>query len=158
MTDALAFLALPALACAALVGIHAYFGIQVLTRKVVFVDLALALAAALGAAAALLLVDRAPQEAGHIRQILGGDILAVGWDELRWALPLYAAVGATYPFVAARLERRGAASWLREFAFYAAFGIVVTSSVALAGVLLLFAFLIVPAIHATRSWEPNAGA
>ncbi len=196
MADALAFLALPALACAALVGIHAYFGIQVLRRNVIFVDLALAQVAALGAtvafllghppqglaahgyalaftlvaaallastrtwsgrvpqeaqigviyvvaaAAALLLVDRAPQGAEHIRQILTGNILTVGWEELRTAVPLYLAVGIAYPLLAKRLRPTG---WIAEFTFYAAFGLVVTSSVALAGVLLVFAFLIIPA-------------
>ena len=196
MSDTLAFLALPALACVALVGIHAYFGLHVLKRNVIFVDLALAQVAALGAtaafllghspqsltahayalgftlaaatllassrywstrvpqeaqigvvyvvaaAAALLLADRAPQGAEHIRQILTGNILTVGWDELAWAIPLYAVVGAVYPLIARRLAP---GSWLGEFAFYAAFGIVVTSSVALAGVLLVFAFLIIPA-------------
>jgi zinc/manganese transport system permease protein len=199
MTDALTFLALPALACVALVGIHAYFGIQVLKRNVIFVDLALAQVAALGAtaaflighppqglaaqayalaftlaaaallactrawsrrvpqeaqigviyvvaaAAALLLVDRAPQGAEHIRQILTGNILTVGWEELRWAISLYLAVGVLHPFAARWLERRLPGRWLPEFLFYAAFGVVVTSSVALAGVLLVFAFLIVPA-------------
>jgi len=187
------FLALPALACAALVAIHSYFGIHVLKRQVIFVDLALAQVAALGAtaaflighppqglaahayslgftlvaaallastrtwsgrvpqeaqigviyvvsaAAALLLVERAPQGAEHIRQILTGNILTVGWDELKWAIPLYAAVGFAYPRIRIRQP------WLAEFAFYAAFGLVVTSSVALAGVLLVFAFLIIPA-------------
>ncbi len=196
------FLALPALACTALVAIHAYFGLHVLKRNVIFVDLALAQVAALGAtaafllghspqglaahsyaflftlaaaallastrtwsgripqealigvvyvvaaAAALLLVDRAPQGAEHIRQILTGNILTVGWDELRWAIPLYVAVGLVYPRVRVRNQ------WLAEFIFYAAFGLVVTSSVALAGVLLVFAFLIIPAaigvLHAVR--------
>ena len=186
-------LALPALACTALVAIHSYFGIHVLKRQVIFVDLALAQVAALGAtaafllghsplgvashlyslvftliaaailactrtwsgripqealigviyvvsaAAALLLVERAPQGAEHIRQILTGNILTVGWDELRWAIPLYAIVGLAYPRIRVRNP------WLAEFAFYAAFGLVVTSSVALAGVLLVFAFLIIPA-------------
>ena len=219
MSDALAFLALPALACAALVGIHAYFGIQVLQRGVIFVDLALAQVAALGAtlafilghapqgaaaygyalaatlaaaallastrawssripqeaqigviyvaaaAAALLLVDRAPQGAEHIRQILTGNILTVGWGELAWAAPLYLAVGIAYAFAARRLRDRG---WLADFAFYAAFGVVVTSSVALAGVLLVFAFLIIPAalgvLHAATfprqlaiAWIAGAG-
>jgi zinc/manganese transport system permease protein len=194
--DALSFLALPALACTALVGIHAYFGLHVLKRNVIFVDLALAQVAALGATAAfllghspqslaahsyalaftlaaaallastrswsthvpqeaqigviyvvaaagaLLLVDRAPQGAEHIRQILTGNILTVGWDELRWAIPLYLAVGIGYPFLARAFTRPG---WPAEFLFYAAFGLVVTSSVALAGVLLVFAFLIIPA-------------
>jgi zinc/manganese transport system permease protein len=205
MTEALSFLALPALACAALVAIHAYFGLHVLQRNVIFVDLALAQVAALGAtaafllghptqslaaqayalgftlaaaallastrtwsgripqeaqigvvyvvaaAAALLLVDRAPQGAEHIRQILTGNILTVGWNELEWAITLYAAVGLVYPWIARRLKPSG---WIAEFAFYAAFGIVVTSSVALAGVLLVFAFLIIPAaigvLHGAR--------
>jgi zinc/manganese transport system permease protein len=193
MRDAIAFLFLPALACTALVGIHSYFGLHVLKRNVIFVDLALAQVAALGATAAfllghspqsfaahsyalgftlaaaallastrawsnrvpqeaqigviyvvaaagaLLLVDRAPQGAEHIRQILTGNILTVGWDELRWAIPLYLMVGLIYPHIRLRNP------WLSEFAFYAAFGLVVTSSVALAGVLLVFAFLIIPA-------------
>ena len=195
------FLALPALACVALVGIHAYFGLQVLKRNVIFVDLALAQVAALGAtvaftlghlpqspasyayslsftlltavvlastrawsaripqeaqigiiyvvaaAAAILLVDRAPQGAEHIRQILTGNILTVSWSELAWASGLYLVVGLSHP----RLKATG---WLSDFAFYAAFGLVVTSSVALAGVLLVFAFLIIPAaigvLHADR--------
>lgn len=205
MIEALSFLALPALACAALVAIHAYFGLHVLERNVIFVDLALAQVAALGAtaafllghppqglaahayalgftvaaaallastrawsgripqeaqigvvyvvaaAASLLLVDRAPQGAEHIRQILTGNILTVGWSELAWAIALYAAVGLAYPWIARALKPSG---WISEFAFYAAFGVVVTSSVALAGVLLVFAFLIIPAaigvLHAKR--------
>ena len=196
MSDAIAFLLLPALACTALVGIHSYFGLHVLKRNVIFVDLALAQVAALGATAAfllghspqslaahtyalgftlaaaallastrawsnrvpqeaqigviyvvaaagaLLLVDRAPQGAEHIRQILTGNILTVGWDELRWAIPLYVTVGIGYPLLVRTFKPSG---WLAEFLFYAAFGLVVTSSVALAGVLLVFAFLIIPA-------------
>lgn len=196
MIDAVSFLALPALACAALVGIHAYFGLHVLKRNVIFVDLALAQVAALGATAAfvlghapqsltahlyalgftllaaallactrawstrvpqeaqigvvyvmaaataLLLVDRVPQGAEHMRQILTGNILTVGWVDLAWAVALYAVVGAAYPRIAARLAPSG---WVAEFAFYAAFGLVVTSSVALAGVLPVFSFLIIPA-------------
>jgi zinc/manganese transport system permease protein len=189
------FLALPALACAALVGIHAYFGLHVLKRNVIFVDLALAQVAALGATvafmlghapqslaayawslgfalaaavllactrrwsgrvpqeaqigviyvvaagAALLLVDQAPQGAEHIRQILVGNILTVSWEDVRNAIALYAAVGIVHPLLARRLRE----GWFAEFAFYAAFALVVTSSVALAGVLLVFAFLIIPA-------------
>jgi zinc/manganese transport system permease protein len=184
-------LALPALACAALVAIHSYFGIHVLKRQVIFVDspaqsrrarcdrrvpprapsakprrarlLAglhagrrgrarldadLVRSRAAGSAdrrdlrrvggSRLLLVERAPR-GEHIRQILTGNILTVGWDELRWAIPLYAVVGLVYPRIHVRQP------WLAEFAFYAAFGVVVTSSVALAGVLLVFAFLIIPA-------------
>jgi hypothetical protein len=49
MIEPLIFLWPPFLVAVCLVGIHAYFGIQVLARKVIFVDLALAQIAALGA-------------------------------------------------------------------------------------------------------------
>ena len=180
-----------------LVGIHAYFGIQVLARKVIFVDLALAQIAALGAtvafmlghpaqssatygyslaftllaavllaftrawgtrvpqealigviyvvaaAAAILLIDRAPQGAEHLKQILTGNILTSGLDEVAVIVPLYAAVGLLHWLLRRRLTGAGSLVW--EFVFYATFGVVVTSSVAIAGVLLVFSFLIIPA-------------
>ena len=55
MMAALEFLWPPFLVAFCLVGIHAYFGIQVLTRNIVFVDLALAQIAALGATVAFML-------------------------------------------------------------------------------------------------------
>jgi len=197
MTDTVAFLWPAFLVAFCLVGIHAYFGIQVLTRNVIFVDLALAQIAALGAtvafmlghpaqslatysyslgftvlaagllaftrtwsarvpqealigviyvvsaAAAILLIDRAPQGAEHLKQILTGNILTAGLDELKVIAPLYVAVGLTHWLLRRRLAQAGSVAW--EFVFYATFGIVVTSSVALAGVLLVFSFLIIPA-------------
>ena len=47
-------LAIPFLACLVLTGIHAYLGLHVLARGVIFVDLALAQIAALGATIAIL--------------------------------------------------------------------------------------------------------
>src|SRR5947209_2392970 len=189
MSDVLAFLWPPFLVAVCLVGIHAWFGIQVLARKVIFVDLALAQIAALGAtvafmlghpaqglaaygyslgftvlaaallaytrdwsgripqealigviyvvaaAAAILLIDRAPQGSEHLKQILTGNILTTGLDELRLIVPLYAAIGLLHWLLRARLAQAGSPLW--EFVFYATFGVVVTSSVALAGVLLV---------------------
>jgi zinc/manganese transport system permease protein len=197
MSDALAFLWLPFLVAVCLVGIHAYFGIQVLARKVIFVDLALAQIAALGAtaafmlghpaqslatygyslaftlaaaillaftrawagrvpqealigviyvvaaAAAILLIDRAPQGAEHLKQILTGNILTSGTHDLALIVPLYAAIGLLHWSLRTRLTGAGSLAW--EFVFYATFGAVVTSSVAIAGVLLVFSFLIIPA-------------
>ena len=197
MIEALTFLWPSFLVAVCLVGIHAYFGIQVLARKVIFVDLALAQIAALGAtvaftlghpaqspatygyslaftllaavllaltrswgtrvpqealigviyvvaaAAAILLIDRAPQGAEHLKQILTGNILTSGLDEVAVIVPLYAAVGLLHWPLRHRLS--GAGSLLWEFVFYASFGVVVTSSVAIAGVLLVFSFLIIPA-------------
>ena len=180
-----------------LVGIHAYFGIQVLARKVIFVDLALAQIAALGAtvafmlghpaqspatygyslaftllaavllaftrawarrvpqealigviyvvaaAAAILLIDRAPQGAEHLKQILTGNILTSGLNDVAVIVPLYAAIGLLHWLLRRKLTGAGPLVW--EFVFYATFGVVVTSSVAIAGVLLVFSFLIIPA-------------
>ena len=49
MTDMLSFMAAPFAACLVLVGLHAYFGIHVIERRILFVDLAVAQFAALGA-------------------------------------------------------------------------------------------------------------
>ena len=65
MIEAVAFLWPPFLVAVCLVGIHAYFGIQVLARKVIFVDLALAQIAALGATAAFMLGHRRSRTYGY---------------------------------------------------------------------------------------------
>ncbi|MEH2513544.1 zinc/manganese transport system permease protein [Nitrobacteraceae bacterium AZCC 1564] len=197
MIETLSFLWPAFLVAVCLVGIHTYFGIQVLARKVIFVDLALAQIAALGAtvafmlghpaqspatysyslaftllaavllaltrtwgtrvpqealigviyvvaaAAAILLIDRAPQGAEHLKQILTGNILTSGLGEVAVIVPLYAAIGLLHWLLRSRMSGGGALIW--EFVFYASFGVVVTSSVAIAGVLLVFSFLIIPA-------------
>lgn len=199
MSEALSLLWLPFLVAFCLTGIHAYFGIQVLARGVIFVDLALAQIAALGgtvafmlghaaqspqtyayslaftfaaallltgtrvwagripqealigvlyvvaAGAAVLLIDRAPQGAEHLKQILIGNILTSGASDLATIIPLYIAVAIAHLGAAALLERFSRVAWPSDLLFYASFGIVVTSSVAIAGVLLVFSFLIVPA-------------
>src|SRR5256714_10112597 len=95
------------------------------------------------AAAAILLIDRAPQGAEHLKQILTGNILTSGLNEIAVIVPLYAIVGLSHWLLRRQLTGTGALFW--EFVFYASFGVVVTSSVAIAGVLLVFSFLIIPA-------------
>ena len=197
MIEALGFLWPAFLVAVCLVGIHTYFGIQVLARNVIFVDLALAQIAALGAtvafmlghpaqslatygyslsftllaavllaftrawatrvpqealigviyvvaaAASIVLIDRAPQGAEHLKQILTGNILTSGLGEVAVIVPLYLAIALLHFVLRNRLAQSGSLFW--EFVFYATFGMVVTSSVALAGVLLVFSFLIIPA-------------
>ncbi len=209
MPDILQLLGIPFLVALTLTGIHAYFGLHVLARNIVFVDLALAQISALGAttafmlgylpqsegaylyalaftlvgaallsftrhwtgrlsqetligviyvtaaAAGFLLVDQAPQGAEHLKQLLIGSILTVSGDDLFRLLALYAAIGALHWVLRRRFlllsfqpdeaRRRGLRASLWDFLFYASFGVVVTSSVAVAGVLLVFSFLIVPA-------------
>lgn len=196
-----------------LTGIHAYLGVHVVERGVIFVDLSLAQIAALGttvaylagydlhsstaylfslgftffgaaifamtrvhrktripqeaiigivyvvsAAVAILVMSKATQETEHLKDMLVGNILSVTWPELGKTAALYALVGLFHYIFRRRFlaismdqhaaEQQGLNIRLWDFLFYMSFGFVVTSSVAIAGVLLVFCFLIVPSVTA----------
>src|SRR5438034_4073751 len=214
-TSVLAFLAAPFVASLILTGIHAYLGVHVVERGVIFVALSLAQIAALGAtiallmpmtggdphapftywvslaftflgalvfstirsrraripqeaiigicyavasAAAILAMSKATSESEHLKDMLVGNILAVSWQEVGKTAALYGAVGLFHyvfrkRFLAISIdpekaEAEGVSIRLWDFLFYASFGFVVTSSVAIAGVLLVFCYLIVPSVAA----------
>ena len=119
---------------------------------------------AVSAAAAVLVLDRAPQGSEHIKQLLVGSILTVTLKEVGTLALLYGIVGAIHwairrPLLEISFDPSAALAkgrWIGwwDFLFYASFGFVVTSSVQIAGVLLVFSYLIVPAAIAallTRS-------
>lgn len=113
---------------------------------------------ALAAAVAILIIDRAPHGAEHIKEVLTGSILWVKWQTVAIAAVVYAAVGAFHYVFRERFllisndpdeaYRRGINVRLWDFLFYMSFGLVITLSVNTAGVLLVFVFLVVPAIMA----------
>src|SRR5712675_1169732 len=206
------FLVLPFLASLILTGIHAYLGVHVVERGVIFVDLALAQIAALGAtiailigmdphgrgayflslgftflgaaifamartrrghipqeafigiayavasATAILAMSKATGETEHLKDMLVGNILAVSRAEVAKTAVLYGVVGIFHYFFRkkfllistdpAKAEASGLNIKFWDFLFYASFGFVVTSSVAIAGVLLVFCYLIVPSVGA----------
>jgi zinc/manganese transport system permease protein len=212
--DMLQFLVLPFLAGLVLTGMHAYLGVHVVERGVIFVDLSLAQIAGLGttvallagfdvhsgvsyfwslaftiigaalfaltrvhretripqeaiigivyafsAAAAILVMSKAPQETEHLKDMLVGNILAVSARTVIKTAVLYALVGAFHfvfrkKFLAISVgAHNGTADTIKnvrfwDFLFYTSFGFVVTSSVAIAGVLLVFSYLIVPSVGA----------
>ncbi len=204
-------LMLPAVVAAlSLVAILSYLGTHVIARGVIFVDLALAQLAALGAtvavyyghpgdsptayalgvgvtlvgalifslarfehryisqeaiigivfvvasAATIVLSAQAPHGAEHVQELLAGTLLWVTWSEIGRAAAVYAAVGAVHWLLRRRFllislepEQALALGWnVRgwDFLFYALFGIVVTVAVGTAGVLLVFTFLVIPAV------------
>jgi zinc/manganese transport system permease protein len=108
------------------------------------------------AALTVLVVDRSPQGADHVKKMLSGSILTVGHADLAKFVILYAAIGLVHwlvrrPLAGLANERdTGAQSALSvlawDFFFFVSFGLVVASSVTTAGVLLVFSFLIVPAV------------
>jgi len=214
-TSMFAFLAPCFAASLILAGIHAYLGVHVVERGVIFVDLSLAQIAALGATIALLLpfsngdphapmvywislaftfmgafvfstirskraripqeaiigicyavasaasilaMSKATSESEHLKDMLVGNILAVSWAEVTKTAILYGVIGAfhyvfRHKFLAISMnptqaEAQGVSVKFWDFLFYASFGFVVTSSVSIAGVLLVFCYLIVPSVAA----------
>jgi zinc/manganese transport system permease protein len=210
--EILPFLIAPFVASLILTGIHAYLGVHVVERGVIFVDLALAQIAALGAtvailigldvhgggaywlslaftflgagifalartrrghipqeafigiayavasAAAIVVMSKAVGETEHLKDMLVGNILAVSWHEVKKTAALYGAIGLFHYIFRKKFllissnpseaERQGISVRLWDFLFYASFGFVVTSSVSIAGVLLVFCYLIVPSVGA----------
>jgi len=209
MDGFLHIMAWPFLACLILTGVHAYLGLHVIERQVIFVDLALAQVAALGASFALifgqglespysywlslvftvvgagifsltrfkkqvipqeaiigityavsaalliLVLSRSGEGDEHIRQSLVGNILLVKGSEVFKMLVIYSIIGffhyrfrRKFLLISQSPERafeEGINIRFWDFLFYVSFGFVVTSSVRIAGVLLVFAFLVVPA-------------
>jgi zinc/manganese transport system permease protein len=113
---------------------------------------------AVASAAAILAMSKATSESEHLKDMLVGNILAVSWHEVIKTALLYGAIGLFHyvfrkPFLAISMsheqaEASGLNIRLWDFLFYASFGFVVTSSVAIAGVLLVFCYLIVPSVAA----------
>ncbi len=113
---------------------------------------------AVASAAAILAMSKATSESEHLKDMLVGNILAVSWPEVGHTAMLYACVGLFHyifrrQFLAISIshekaEASGLNVKLWDFLFYASFGFVVTSSVSIAGVLLVFCYLIVPSVAA----------
>ena len=109
-------------------------------------------------AATVLVVDRSPQGAEHVKKMLVGGILSITTDEVVKIAVLYAAIGLVHWLIRRPLleaaddtasEPGGRNIIFWDLVFYLSFGVVVTSSVGIAGVLLVFCFLIVPALIGT---------
>ena len=209
MSEMLSFMAAPFAACLVLVGLHAYFGIQVIERRILFVDLAVAQFAALGAvvgfafdhhpgeigstlfslafatvaaalfaltrvrieklpqeaiigitfvvasAATILVADRAPEGAEHIKETLAGSLLWVTWPTVLQVFVIYLVVGVflwlfrgRFLLITTNSEeayRRGWRVRWWDFLFYFSFGVMITFSVEIGGILMVFAYLVIPA-------------
>ncbi|MBX9827156.1 MAG: metal ABC transporter permease [Xanthobacteraceae bacterium] len=98
------------------------------------------------------MIDRSPQGAEHVKKMLVGNILTIGADDFARLVILYAMIGAIHfvfrsPLLSsASSEPKSGNVMLWDLLFYVSFSIVVTSSVGLVGVLLVFSFLIIPAV------------
>ena len=203
-------LGLPLLMCLALAAILGYLGIHVLKREVIFIDIAIAQLAAVGAiaahlafhahmgsplsflvsfafvllaaafyafarnrvaqipveavigvsyaitaAGALFLVGVAPGGHIHVQHMLAGSILWVTWRDVFVCVAAFAAVGGLFRLFRGPLtrisddydaaKRDGLSVIFWDFVFYALCGLVITLAVRVSGIVLVFAFLIIPA-------------
>ncbi len=213
MTD-LHWMIAPVVATMLAMGALGWFGLHVLQRGVIFVDLALAQVAALGATFAVFLghdpdepitfvlslvftflgaalfstlrqfEERVPQEAligisyavsaalgillielasdphgaEKIQHLMVGNIVWVQWQEIAVAAAAIAVVGVLHGVFAPKLlrvsfepeaaAREGMRLPLWDLFFYLTFGLVLTAIVSIVGVLLVFSFLVIPAVIA----------
>ena len=209
----------PLMAALVVSGIHVYLGLHVVTRGVIFVDLALAQVAAVGATVAflmgmepesigayatalvftllgawlftvtrdtkghipqeaiigityavgaavmILLLSKAAEGAEYINALLVGSILFVTPGTVGYTLALYLVIGAILYFYREPISKASEhyhdvaanKSWRKwNFLFYGLFGFVVTSAVQIIGILLVFSYLIVPAVGAmlyVQTWR-----
>jgi zinc/manganese transport system permease protein len=102
----------------------------------------------LAAAAILLALANHPHGGEEIQHILSGQILFVSWERILAFLPIYGA-GLILWFSVVSL-RQGVC-------FYGLFAIIVTASVQLVGIYLVFASLILPALAVNRIRKPSIG-
>ena len=134
----------------------AIFSISRIRHEKIPQEAIIGLAYAIAAAVAILVIDKAPHGAEHIKEILTGSILWVKWETIRNAAIIYSLVGIFHyifrrQFILIsenpqKAYEKGMSVRFWDFLFYVSFGIVITHSVGTAGVLLVFVFLVVPAI------------
>ena len=212
--DTVSFMLWPLIACLLLPGILIYYGLHIVRREIIFVDLALAQVAALGtclslmmhhepndtftyllslgftfvgafifaitrteghrrvpqealigivyvvaAAASILLLSKGSAEANEqLKRTLVGEVLFVTPAQVWKTFALYVGIAVVHfifrkqflmlSFEPEHAKCEGLAVRWWDFLFYALFGLVVTSFVQIGGVLLVFSYLIVPAVCA----------
>jgi zinc/manganese transport system permease protein len=136
----------------------ALFSISRTDHKYVPQEAIIGIVYVVASAGTILLAAQAPRGSEHVEELLSGSLLWVTWPEIVKTAVIYAIIGGVHwllrdRFITismrpeeARLKSWSVAGW--DFLFYALFGVVVTSSVAIAGVLVVFSFLVIPAVIA----------
>ncbi|HEX3126697.1 MAG TPA: iron chelate uptake ABC transporter family permease subunit [Thermoanaerobaculia bacterium] len=124
----------------------------------------------IASATAILVADRAPEGAEHIKELLAGTILWVTWTDVLKVLLIYLAIGLFHYVFRKRFitltenpeqaYAQGWKVWFWDFLFYLSFGVIITLAVEIAGVLMVFSYLVAPAIIAlglSNRWGPRIG-
>ena len=199
--EAFNFFLYPLAACILLILIHAYFGIHILERGIIFVDLSLAQFIGVGIACSflfshdgvmkyvfsvcfavlgalilafsrriakytnieafigvlyifslgigMLILDHTPHGTEEFKTILNGNIIWTSGENVFYTFIIYAVIGIFHLIFRKKffsLSSNGDGSYFWEFLFFLSFAIVLVKSVQMAGILQVFAFLIIPAL------------
>lgn len=173
-----------------LVGIHAYFGLEIIRRGIIFTDLAVGQMAAVGAAFSILflhgeflylislssalfggiliafaaqrtkyveafigllyafgfaavtiILSRSAHGMEELQRLMASDILYTPSEEIFKTALIYSSIGILIFILKNRSH-----GFLKDIIFFIMFAIVVTSSVKVAGVLIVFSILVSPAL------------
>jgi zinc/manganese transport system permease protein len=159
-----ALIGIPASAASYAIGLFAtliaaaVFSLSRMEHKVVPQEAIIGIVYVVASAGTILLAAQAPRGSEHVEQLLTGSLLWVTWTDIIRLAVVYAAIGAVHWMLRERFliislrpeeahNHQWSVAW-HDFLFYALFGLVVTMSVAVVGVLLVFSFLVIPAVIA----------
>lgn len=107
-------------------------------------------------ALSIVILSRSSQGMEELKSMFNGNILWATWDEIIVVAVAYVVLAALHGFYHKRFyamsfnegnESKSSVLW--EFLFFASFAVVITLAVNLAGILLVFALLIIPAFSAS---------
>jgi len=125
-------------------------------RKHVSQEAIVGIVYAVSSAVTVLVVSHSPHGAEHIKDILVGSLLNTTWTNVWQTAAAYVVLGAVQLMLAKRFiaiswrpdEAESASRYVElwDFGFYVLFGLIITISVQFAGILLVFSYLIVPAV------------
>lgn len=134
------------------------FSITRMEEKYVPQEAIIGIVFVVASAVTILLAAQAPRGAEHVAELLTGSLLWVTWPDILRTVFIFIGVGIIHWLLRHRFftislqpddaKQRGWSLRWWDFLFYVLFGLVVTSSVAIAGVLLVFSFLVIPAVIA----------
>jgi zinc/manganese transport system permease protein len=130
------------------------FSVTRMERSVVPQEAIIGISYVVATAAVILIAGLTAEGAEHLRETMTGTLLWVGWDDIWRLAAVYAVLGAFHfvmrkRFLSVTFDPDNAGNvkmW--DFLFYVSFGVMISFSVEIAGVLMVFSALVIPAVIA----------
>jgi zinc/manganese transport system permease protein len=146
-----------------LVGAAVFAWLRGQERRQVPLEAYIGIVFAAAQAAVFLVLEKSPSGPEHIKEAMAGSLFTVDPQHILRIAILYAGIGVAHFLLRKQFfeitndphgaEARGRKLFWWDLAFYAMFGLVVTSAVQIAGVLLVFGYLVIPAVAGLLATE-----